>query len=83
MEGSHYSEEMREALKPGLTRVSFPYFMNEAVVEFVIEAIRMTAKEGWKLLPQVKYSCLIVLWMHNYKTTKFRFLMQLLHVHCN
>ena len=53
MEGSHYPEEMREALKPGVTRLSFPYFMSEEVVEFVIEAVRMTTREGWKLLPQV------------------------------
>lgn len=53
MEGSGYSEEMREALKPGVTRLSFPYFMSEEGVDFVIEAVKMTAREGWKLLPQV------------------------------
>lgn len=53
MEGSHYSEEMREALKPGVIRLSFPYFMSDEAIEFVIEAVKMTAKEGWKLLPQV------------------------------
>lgn len=53
MEGSGYSEEMREALKPGVTRLSFPYFMSEEAVEFVIEAVKMIAREGWKLLPQV------------------------------
>ena len=53
MEGSHYSEEMREALKPGVTRLSFPYFMSDEAIEFVIEAVTMTAKDGWKLLPQV------------------------------
>ena len=53
MEGSSYSDEMREALKPGVTRVAFPYFMNEEAQEFVIEAVKMTAREGWKLLPQV------------------------------
>ena len=54
MEGSNYSEEMREALKPGVTRISFPYFMNQEAQEFVIEAVIMTAREGWKLLPQVR-----------------------------
>ena len=53
MEGSHYPEEMREALKPGVTRVSFPYFMREETVDYVIEAVRMIARDGWKLLPQV------------------------------
>ena len=53
MEGSHYSEQMREALKPGLTRLSFPYFMSEEAVQFVVEAVKITARDGWKLLPQV------------------------------
>ena len=53
MKTSSYSEDMREALKPGVTRVAFPYFMNEEAQEFVIEAVKMTAREGWKLLPQV------------------------------
>ena len=53
MEGSNYSEQMREALKPGVTRIGFPFFMNEEAQDFVIEAVIMTAREGWKLLPQV------------------------------
>ena len=59
MEGSHYSEDMREALKPGVTRVSFPYFMNEEAIKFVIEAVKMTAREAWKLLPQVFNNILV------------------------
>lgn len=47
--GEHSSYEM---LRPGFTRISIPYFMSEAEVLFVMEAVKMVATEGWKLLPQ-------------------------------
>lgn len=43
----------REVLRPGVTRLSFPYFMSWEGVEFVVKAVELVAKEGWKLLPQV------------------------------
>ena len=36
-----------------MTRLNFPYFMNEQAVQYTIEAVKMVALEGWKLLPQV------------------------------
>ena len=47
-----YSE--REALRPGVTRLNFPYFMSDETVNYVIQAVAMVAKHGWKLLPQVR-----------------------------
>ena len=41
-----------ETLRPGFARLTFPYFMPEAEVAFVLEALKMVATEGWKLLPQ-------------------------------
>lgn len=41
-----------ELLRPGFTRISLPYFMSEPEVAFVMEALKMVATEGWKLLPQ-------------------------------
>ncbi|XP_018336222.1 uncharacterized protein LOC108744801 [Agrilus planipennis] len=41
-----------ELLKPGFTRISLPYFMSESELAFVMEAVKMVATEGWKLLPQ-------------------------------
>ena len=46
-----YSE--REALRPGVTRLGFPYFMSDDAVNYVIDSVTMVAKYGWKLLPQV------------------------------
>ena len=46
-----YSE--REALRPGVTRLSFPYFMSDEAVEYVIKSVSLIARHGWILLPQV------------------------------
>lgn len=39
--------------RPGVTRLSFPYFMSDDIITFVVEAVAMVAEHGWKLLPQV------------------------------
>ena len=51
---SHRDEEhlKYEILRPGFTRISLPYFMSDAEVTFILEAVKMVATEGWKLLPQ-------------------------------
>ncbi|KAF5305900.1 hypothetical protein FQR65_LT07511 [Abscondita terminalis] len=41
-----------QLLRPGFTRISLPYFVNDSELAFVMEAIKMVATEGWKLLPQ-------------------------------
>lgn len=56
---TYNSKLMREdyvemtGLRPGVTRLSFPYFLSQAAVEYVVKAVEMVAKHGWKLLPQV------------------------------
>lgn len=47
MESSHL-----ELLRPGFTRLSLPYFINDGELAFIMEAVKMVATEGWKLLPQ-------------------------------
>lgn len=41
-----------DLLRPGFTRISLPYFINDTELAFVMEAVKMVATEGWKLLPQ-------------------------------
>lgn len=36
-----------------MTRLSFPYFMSQEAVDYIIQAVAMVAKHGWKLLHQV------------------------------
>ena len=43
--------------RPGVTRLSLPYFMSDETVDYIITAVAMTARHGWKLLPQVTYQC--------------------------
>ena len=31
-------------LRPGVTRVSFPYFLSQAAVDYVVKAVAMVAK---------------------------------------
>lgn len=45
-------ESNAEVLRPGFARLSLPYFTTEAELAFVLEALKMVATEGWKLLPQ-------------------------------
>ena len=40
--------------RPGVTRLSLPYFMSDETVDYIITAVAMTARHGWKLLPQVR-----------------------------
>lgn len=41
-----------ENLRPGFVRITFPFFMNDTDIGFILEALKMTATEAWKLLPQ-------------------------------
>ena len=40
--------------RPGYTRLSFPYFASDEFVDYIINAVILVAKHGWKLLPQVR-----------------------------
>ncbi len=39
-----------EGIKPGWVRVNFNYFVEEEVFTYVVEAVRLVAREGWRLL---------------------------------
>ena len=39
-----------EGIKPGWVRVNFNYFVDDEVVDYVIEAVRLVARDGWRLL---------------------------------
>ena len=53
-----------EGIKPGWVRVNFNYFISEAVFDFVVEAVDLVAREGWRLLPQYRFDPLTGLWLH-------------------
>jgi selenocysteine lyase/cysteine desulfurase len=53
-----------EGIKPGWVRVNFNYFISEEVFRFLIEAVHIVASDGWKLLPQYRFSIDSGLWRH-------------------
>jgi selenocysteine lyase/cysteine desulfurase len=53
-----------EGIKPGWTRVSFNYFISEAVFEHLVEAVDLVATEGWKLLHLYRFDPVTGLWRH-------------------
>ncbi len=53
-----------EGIKPGWVRVNFNYFISEQVFRFLIDAVHLVASDGWKLLPQYRFSIESGLWRH-------------------
>ncbi len=53
-----------EGIKPGWVRVNFNYFISEAVFEFLLEAVDLVARDGWRLLPDYGFDPATGLWHH-------------------
>jgi selenocysteine lyase/cysteine desulfurase len=55
-----------EGIKPGWTRVSFNYFISEAVFQYIVDAVDLLATHGWKLLPDYRFDPASGLWRHRH-----------------
>ena len=53
-----------EGIKPGWVRVSFNYFLSDAVFRYLLDAVHLVANEGWKLLPDYRFEPRTGLWRH-------------------
>jgi selenocysteine lyase/cysteine desulfurase len=53
-----------EGIKPGWVRVNFNYFISGLVFDYVVEAVRLVAREGWRLLPDYHFEPASGLWRH-------------------
>ncbi len=53
-----------EGIKPGWTRISFNYFISEAVFQYLVDAVALVADHGWKLLPHYRFHPASGLWRH-------------------
>jgi selenocysteine lyase/cysteine desulfurase len=53
-----------EGIKPGWVRVNFNYFISEAVFDYLLEAVHLVAREGWKLLPDYAFDPASGRWRH-------------------
>ena len=53
-----------EGIKPGWVRVNFNYFISDEVSAYIVEAVRLVAREGWKLLGDYRFDPVSGLWRH-------------------
>jgi selenocysteine lyase/cysteine desulfurase len=53
-----------EGIKPGWVRVNFNYFISETVLDYIVEAVLLVAREGWRLLPDYRFDPERGLWRH-------------------
>ncbi len=53
-----------EGIKPGWVRVSFNYFISDTVADYIVEAVRMVARDGWRLLGDYRFDPASGLWRH-------------------
>ena len=53
-----------EGIKPGWVRVTFNYFISDTVFDYVVEAVRLVARDGWQLLPDYRFEPATGLWRH-------------------
>ncbi|XP_077996843.1 uncharacterized protein LOC144450147 [Glandiceps talaboti] len=66
------NKEPLEALRPGFSRINLPYFMHDAVIDYVLDAIDQLANHGWKLLPLYRFNPTTGAWepRHEQQITK-------------
>ncbi|MBA2768057.1 MAG: aminotransferase class V-fold PLP-dependent enzyme [Sporichthyaceae bacterium] len=53
-----------EGIKPGWVRINFNYFVSDAVLDYVVEAVSIVADDGWRLLPDYTFDPATGLWRH-------------------
>jgi hypothetical protein len=53
-----------EGIKPGWVRVNFTYFLDDETVDYLIEAVRLVADLGHRLLPAYDFDPTSGLWTH-------------------
>lgn len=63
--------DKHEVLRPGYTRISFPYWVSEDELNYVVDAIQFIAEHGWCFLPVYKYNPKTGEWAHLSRMTKF------------
>ncbi|MGZ5422044.1 MAG: aminotransferase class V-fold PLP-dependent enzyme [Aeromicrobium sp.] len=55
-----------EGIKPGWVRVNFNYFISEGVFSYIVEAVRLVARDGWRLLGDYRFEPATGLWRHRH-----------------
>jgi selenocysteine lyase/cysteine desulfurase len=53
-----------EGIKPGWIRVNVNYFISDTVLHYLVEAVLMVARDGWRLLTDYRFDPVDGLWRH-------------------
>jgi selenocysteine lyase/cysteine desulfurase len=53
-----------EGIKPGWVRVNFNYFVSDAVADYVVSAVQLVARDGWRLLGDYRFDPVTGHWRH-------------------
>jgi selenocysteine lyase/cysteine desulfurase len=53
-----------ESIRPGWIRVNFNYFISETVFEYILDAVELIARDGWRLLPDYRLDPATGRWHH-------------------
>jgi selenocysteine lyase/cysteine desulfurase len=53
-----------EGIKPGWVRVNFNYFIGEPAFDYILSAVELVARDGWRLLPHYRLDPATGLWHH-------------------
>lgn len=51
-------------VKPGWVRVNFNYFVSDEVTDYIVDAVRLIARDGWRLLPDYRFDNATGRWRH-------------------
>ncbi|KER28985.1 hypothetical protein T265_04280 [Opisthorchis viverrini] len=60
----HYDTPQLEVIRPGFTRISVPFFVPDAEVDFILDALKFVANHGWIFLPLYRYISSTGEWSH-------------------
>ncbi|MEO7260123.1 MAG: aminotransferase class V-fold PLP-dependent enzyme [Jatrophihabitantaceae bacterium] len=53
-----------DGIKPGWVRVNFNYFISEPVFDYIVEAVRLVARHGWRMLGDYRFDPVTGRWHH-------------------
>jgi len=53
-----------DGIKPGWTRLNFNYFISDTVADYLIDAVDLIARLGYRLLPDYRFDPHTGLWQH-------------------
>lgn len=63
--------DKHEILRPGFSRISFPYWMTDAEIDYILSAVEFVADYGHLFIPHYRYNPKTSEWAHTTRLTRF------------